>query len=158
MAADEELPKLLSRFATSAERLNKASDAVNLILAKVEKRLAERNAGVEYWLRHALNSSDAEGSTRGETSWTAKVLGFAKVNGTWCLAAKPVRYVSGFFEGDTSCPYQNEYKAGEPIPLLKAPRDIRISALSLLPNLVQEMTEAAEACVKTIDEAKQFAQ
>ena len=44
--------------------------------------------------------------------------------------------VEGFFEGDTSCPYRNEYSSGDRTPLLRASRAVRIEALKHLPELL----------------------
>jgi hypothetical protein len=149
-------PSLLAKLDENAARLNAASDSLNLILTTVEQRLAQANVGVEVWLRQALASTEAEGSTGGETTWTAQFLGFAKVNGQWTLAIKSTRFVSGFFEGDTSCPYRNGYKDGEPIRLAKASRELRIQALEHVPALIELLSQEANRCIETIDNAKRL--
>jgi hypothetical protein len=151
--AEADLSQSLAVFESAAQRLNQASDSLNDILSTMEKRLATANAGIEAWGGRALTSSDAEGSVRGQTEWVEQRLGFAKLNGKWCLAVKGLRIVTGFFEGDTSMPYQNEYVADEPSPLLNAARDVRIAALRELPNLIAALTDRARAAAETIDEA-----
>jgi len=143
----------LSELERKAQRLNQASDSLNLILSQVEERLVHANVGVEVWLRKALASTDSEGSTHGETTWSSQFLGFAKLNGRWCLAIKPTRFASGFFEGDTNSPYQNEYSDGAPIPLSKASRDLRIAAVEVLPDLINLLAEETDRCVRTIERA-----
>jgi hypothetical protein len=155
--AEASLATLISKFTDTAGRLNTASDSVNSVLRTVEDRLVQANGGVEAWLRSALTSTDAEGSTRGETVWISTFLGFAKLDSEWGLAVKLIRFVSGFFEGDTSCPYQNEYKAGEPVRLLKSSREIRIAALEKLPELIELLTAEADRCISTIEHAKTLA-
>jgi hypothetical protein len=152
--AEANLSNLLSGLTSAAERLNRASDSVNAVISTVEAQLVTANVGIEVWLWEALGSTDAVEPTRGEMSWIAQLLGFAKVNGNWCLAVKSTRFVSGFFEGDTSCPYQNEYLEASPSPLLQAPRAIRIAALDHLPKLVELLTAEATRYTESIERAR----
>lgn len=148
----------LARFAESAGRLNQASNGLNSILKRIEKTLVDANAGVEAWLDLPLFSSDSEGSAHGPSKWTVELLGFAKVDGNWCLATKTVRHETGYFEGDLDSPYHDVHTVGEITALTQASRDLRIAALGSLPALVQQMTNAAEARIKTIAESKQLFQ
>lgn len=154
---DPEFSALLSQFTETAGRLNSASDSLNSILSTIEKRLVEANVGVETWLSSDLVQSDSEGSSGGETTWTSQVLGFAKIEGEWGLAVKPVKHVSGFFQGDDNCPYGMRYKDGEPVRLLKASREIRIKALEAAPQLIKQLTEEADRYIQTIEQAKSLA-
>lgn len=147
-----EIAAVMAEFSKVAAQLNQESDAVNSILASVERQLIDANVGIEVWLR-ALDSTDPE-QLRGERVWVAQILGFAKIQNEWCLAVKPMRYATGFFEGDTSCPYQEEHSAGEPLRLLSASRDLRIKALRHLPELIAKLSEEAQAYIDTINDAK----
>src|SRR5690348_16033668 len=100
-----DLSATLSRLSGTASRLNEASNSVNKILTDVEHRLIQANVGLEVWLDQAISSSDPW-RVSGEKRWKSQFLGFAKVNGAWCLALKPVEFSTGFFEGDESCPYE----------------------------------------------------
>ena len=73
-------------------------------------------------------------------------MGFSRINGNWVLAIKSIRHVSGFYQGDTDCPFTNEYVDNDPEPLLETSRELRLTALKVLPeflsgynNLVQEI-------------------
>lgn len=154
--APKDVTSLLRTFSNAANRLNAESDSANAIISAIERQLVQANVGIEVWLRRALLSTDAEGSTGGETVHTTNWLGFAKVDGEWCLATKPMRFVSGFFQGDTSCPYQNEYAAGDHIRLLRSSRQLRVAALDALPDLIELLTEEAERYTQTINDAKQL--
>jgi hypothetical protein len=63
-------------------------------------------------------------------------IGFAKVDDKWQLAARCREAV---------------------VPLLQAPRELRIRSLDHWLNLVREMKQQAEARIKTIQEAKRSA-
>ena len=149
---------LLRTFSQAADRLNAESDSANATISAIEQQLIEASVGIEVWLRRALLSNDAQGSTRGETIQTTNWLGFAKVDGEWCLATKPMRFVSGFFQGDESCPYQNEYADGDPVRLLRSSRQLRVAALEVLPDLIELLTEEAERYTHTIKDAKHLVQ
>jgi hypothetical protein len=152
----KDIPSLLRGFSRAATRLNAESDSANATLSAIEEELVEANVGIEVWLRRGLLSTDAERSTAGETIQTAHWLGFAKVEGEWCLAIKLMRFVSGFFEGDSSCPYQDEFGAGDPVRLLRSSRQLRIAALEVLPELIELLTAEAQRCAQTITDAKQL--
>ena len=109
------------------------------------------NVGVEVWLQRSLIQTDAVDSTPpGEAVWIAQRLGYANVNGKWGLAVKAMRIHSGCFEGDTSCPYENEYVQNEPIPLAQASREARLAALQRLPDLIEALEDKAKEALKTI--------
>ena len=111
--AGNDVSSALRRFTDAANRLNTESDSVNETLAGIEAQLVDANVGLEVWLRQPLTSTDPTGDAY-DRSWTATRLGFAKIGGEWCLAVKPTRFDAGFFEGDSACPYEEEYADGEP--------------------------------------------
>ncbi len=79
------------------------------------------------------------------------MLGFSRVNGKWCLSVKPIRWVDGFFENDTSAPFRNRYSGGEVVPLLQASRDLRLQAIQVMPKFMQEFTEYIEKASDLIE-------
>src|SRR2546425_8611125 len=139
------LASRLASLEATAAQLNRASDSINGIINAVEKQLSAANVGLEVWLRPPLTQTDAQGFTglERETVWTEDRLGYAKVNGKWCIAVKDVRVHTGRFEGDTSCPYTNECVDGMPIPLTQASRETRIAALDRLPDLIEALEAQA---------------
>ena len=155
--AEADFSTILARFTKTARQLNDASTTLNSILQKVEKSVVDANAGVEVWLEQpSLASSDATGSAYGHSSWTEDLLGFAKVDGAWCLAIKTVMHETGYYEGDMDSPYHNQHVTGEAMPLAQASRDLRIEAVRLIPALLDRMTEAAQSRIRTIEDAKRL--
>jgi hypothetical protein len=138
-----------------AERLNKVSDEANRKLAAIEKRLVDLNIGLEYWHERPVHRDDSVGTfSRDDTrEQLVQLLGFARVDGTWCLALKPIRLVNGFFEGDTSAPFQNRYSGGKVVPLLQASRDLRIVSLDAMPHFLTEFNEHIQSAAEVIEKA-----
>lgn len=149
--AESQVVSRLSELKQRAERLNSATDATNALIASVEKQVVDTNIGIEVWLPIALAASDETGSPRGETSQVVERLGYAKVSGAWCFATKKIQVTSGFFEGDTSCPYTSEHLIAEPEALRKASRDVRLRALELIPTLLERLTERADESLRVIE-------
>jgi hypothetical protein len=145
----------LAQFLQTTERLNEASQNLNAILKRVEKSIVDANCGIEVWLEQPLSTTDSTGSPS-RSMWNADVLGFAKLEGTWCLAIKTLRHETGFFEGDPDCPYHEVHAVGDVMPLTQASRDLRIEALRLLPALIDQLTVVANDRIKTISEAKRL--
>ena len=149
------LNSIFSSLESQAAELNSASDTANQALADAEKRLVALNIGMEIWCPRPLECAEAEGGTGPYETIVEVVnlLGFARAEGKWCLAVKQVRRVSGFFEGDTNCPYTNEFLETPPAPLLKQSRSLRISALEALPEFLAQITEHVQSKVQEISVA-----
>ena len=137
------LNSLFSSLESQANQLNSVAESANQALEAAQTRLVNLNIGVEIWHSKPLDRSDLDGSTNpNDTSIEVlSLLGFSKVDGKWCLALKKVRHESGFFEGDMSCPYTNEYLESPPVPLLNQSRNLRLSALNMLPKFLEEISE-----------------
>jgi hypothetical protein len=140
-------------LAAQAERLNKLSDEANKKLAEVEKNLVGLNLGIEFWYSQPIHRDDAVGTfSRDDTSEKlVQVLGFARVDDKWCLAVKPIKLVDGFFEGDTSAPFQNRYSGGKVVALLQASRDMRLASLSHMPEFLKEFSEYVQKASDIIE-------
>jgi hypothetical protein len=152
--ASQELASRLAALDATAQELNQASNSINATLNAIEKVLGGINVGLEIWLSAPLTRTDAEGSMTTDSVWIEQRLGYARINGKWCLAVKRLRFHSGFFEGDRSCPFQNEFRDGPEIPLAQASREARIEALGMLSELVALLDSAAKAKLAKIKESE----
>ena len=153
-------PKLttaMGRLTKAAAQLNKESDALNATLRSVETQIVESQVGLEVWMEKCLSSQEEE-RRGGENGWTSQFLGFARVDDDWCLAIKTRRYETGFFQGDTSAPYQDQSAVGKPVRLDQSARQLRIAALTQLPDLLEAIAEEAAASAEIINEAKALAE
>lgn len=134
---------LFSSLETQANQLNSVAESANNALEAAQNRLVNLNIGIEHWHPIPLDRSDQTGSTEAhDTSIEIRfLLGFAKVDGKWCLAVKKVRHESGFFEGDMGCPYTNEYLETPAVPLLSQSRNLRLTALNMLPEFLEQLSD-----------------
>lgn len=149
------LDDLFFSLESSAADLHDASDLGNQALADAEKRLIAANIGFEVWYSSPLERSDAEGYSGADATRTEIVdlLGFAQAEDKWCLATKRVKLVSGFFEGDTGCPYTDSFLESPPVPLLKQSRNLRIKAVAALPMFLEELTRAIQDMTQNLSQA-----
>jgi hypothetical protein len=155
--ADPDFTGVLSALDVQAQRLKQASDVVNTLIAAVEKRLIDANIGLEFWASDALDCTDAVGDFGPHDTRTvvAMYLGFAHVDNKWCLAVKAMREVRGFYEGEMGCPYTEVYAAGDPTPLSRATRALRIEAVRRMPDFLQGLTNYVSGAVADIENAVQ---
>lgn len=144
---------LFPSLEAKAARLNEASDNANKVLSGIEKRLIDMNIGIEVWDSEPLDIAIPEGDLgpNKTSSQIVQVLGFARAEGKWCLAVKPIRLVDGFFQGDMDSPFQNRYGAGPPTPLLQAARALRIAALRKMPKFIAALDEHVAETVNEIE-------
>lgn len=158
--AEAKIHARLVSLEQTAQSLNRVSNSINTILAAVEKKLVESNVGLEVWLNRVLGSTMSKARVDqnfGRVDYSLqRELGFAKLNGTWCLTVRGVRTNDTFFEGDPKCPIHYEEVVEEPIPLMQASRQERIAALSLLPDLLEAIENEATRAIQTIEEATKF--
>ena len=146
------LNSLFSSLETQANQLNSVAESANQALEAAQNRLVNLNIGFEFWHPKPLERSDLTGSTKAHDTSTEilSLLGFAKVEGKWCLALKKVRHESGFFEGDMNSPYTNEYLETQPVPLLSQSRNLRLAALNLLPEFLEQLSEQVSNLLKDL--------
>jgi hypothetical protein len=150
------LPPGLEDFLKTAKQLNQASDAVNASLKTVEELLNASNVGVTFWFdAKPLSQSDTTGDLHPNalSEYFTDVLGYARVDGKWCFAAKRLRYVMGYYEGEVRMPFTNVYAAGEPQALLRASRELRLAALRTMPEFLEAFRETIAQTVGQIEAA-----
>lgn len=156
-SGEPKLADALGRLTAAAAQLNSESDTLNATIRSVEDQIVDSQIGLEVWLDRCVASE--EGEAHGDTStWTSQFIGFARLDGDWCLAVKTRRFETGFFEGDTSCPYTNQSAVGKPIPLSQASRQLRIAALTQLPDLLEALASEATASTEVIKKARALAE
>jgi hypothetical protein len=155
MTTEVGIQSLFPSLEAKAARLHTASDSANELLSRIESRLVQLNLGVEVWFSRPIDSTDQEGDIgpKETSSYVVQFLGFAKADGKWSLALKPMRAVSGFFQGDMDCPFVNHYADGPVTPLLKASRALRISAMAVMPEFLVELEKRVDELVDSLDGA-----
>jgi hypothetical protein len=150
MSVTDPAPNPLAKLLENAKQLNEASNEVNRELKKLEDTLNAAKVGLTFWFESKpLHQSDTTGDLS-SSEYTSVVLGYTRIGGNWCLAVKRLREVSGFFEGDTSCPFTNVFMDVEPEALLKTSRDLRLKALQLMPEFLTALNEHIESNIGAI--------
>jgi len=140
---DVNLEDIFPALEAQATRLNEASAFANKTLAETEKRVVALNIGFEIWLDEPIFVGEPVGGVGPfETSTTPlKALGLARIDGKWVFAVKPMKYVDGFYDGDTGSPFRNQFVDGDAIPVLSASRAMRIAALQALPKFLDKLRQ-----------------
>lgn len=155
----------MTRLAKAAERLNRLSDRLNESLETFEDHLGKLGIGIVYWygggetnIEEYLVDADDRAETLLEDGRTTVdgilgwLLGYTKIDGQWRVAAKRVHLIEDRenFGGYTL------YRSHPPIPLVKAPRSVRLKAARELEGLVLALSTQLENYGDTIESAHVF--
>jgi hypothetical protein len=123
------------RLAASAEVLSSKSDTFSQQVAVLDLALQKLNVGVIAWERIRGWEEPDGGSYWGED------VGYAKVGGRWGIA---IRERSGHNNADVhDC---------EEWLFADAPRELRISAIDKIPDLLDKLVKYADKTARKIDE------
>lgn len=158
----------LAALHAATERLNAKSDSLNEIIEQLEDRLRQSGSGVSVWLDsragymelsgfRRANDDEASGSRATRLTATCWLLGYCKTgkggDHRWRIAAKRVRVEivdpAGYDRDD-----DDVVDLDEPIPLLKAPRGVRVEAAEHLENLVGALVAKANVLEAAVDKAR----
>ncbi len=150
--------KTLDTLAETAAKLNSKTDELNQVISDVEHELQDAGLGMTLWLAHLLDASATERRYRpddDEQRWPISVtqgwqLGFAKIDGQWRLSARYVR-------SEETADSVDAFEERQPVPLLKAPRLVRVEAAPLLETLVTVLTKRMNVYIRGIEQAKALA-
>ena len=145
----------LSQLSSLAQALNQETDSYTKSLIELQKRLNKFNLGIEVWVG-LLESGQAGTPNQGTYSQT--LLGYAKVDKGWGLAIKEKRIERVFVDGDSSCPYENDYDEGPAKLLLECSRELRILAAGRMERLLEALITAANDVIPTLRKARELAQ
>lgn len=115
------------RLSVVASDLNKVSDELGKSVAELDAALKKLNLGITAWID--IHSND---DPQTATHWSEE-LGYAKVAGKWGIALRTI-------SGDYNWPDQDDVE----IWLFNdAPRALRLSAIGLIPALLEELSVQA---------------
>jgi len=153
----KDITAAFERLAPLAARLNEESDTLNDLIEEVEAKIRKLNVGLTVWLERPLARVDEPPTNGqwGELQHHSEVqLGVAKIRGRWKLVIRRQHVELGLYQGDPDCPWTKRYDIGELEPLLEAPRDYRVEAVRVLPELLAQLADRAESAVRTIRRAQ----
>jgi hypothetical protein len=123
------------RLAASADLLGSKTDVFTKQVAAIDAALQKLNLGVIAWERIRGDEDDNSGNY-----WSEDV-GYAKIGGRWGVA---IRERSGNHHSDIhEC---DEWLFAD------APRELRISAIDQIPDLLDKLAKYADKTTRKIDE------
>jgi hypothetical protein len=152
MSQEVDLSSVLSTIESSSKHLNSVSNNSNAVLRNIEKRLTGANIGLEvWWDKKTLDHIGSTDLRHDETAcWRTQQLGFTRIGGDWCLAVRTMRNGAYYFEGDENV---RQAVDGEPTALLRAPRNIRLEALRLMPEFLVFLQKVIEETAGNLETA-----
>ena len=146
----------LAELSSVAQELNVRSNRLNNYIEQVNKALAKANVGIEYYSpRPLVTTGRRKGDGDVQPDYEQETfLGFDKIEDEWQLALKEV-YTEYRYDHDAreEVPVTDETNT----PLTDASRDLRLSAIEELDDLVEELTAAARRKLKVIERAEKLA-
>jgi hypothetical protein len=160
----------LSELSKLSKQLNEDSKRVNDLITQANNALESMNLGVETWLKQMLwrgeyfapvpdwapvqgsyadnLGSDEDTGTATARNFKAVQLGYAKTENGYQVA---VRSVTIEEYGESA---ERIVNPGDPQPLIKASRNLRIDALALLPQLTDAIKDRVQGLLSNIEKAK----
>ena len=147
----------ISELSDLAAELNQESDSLNeTVIASTNAKLAKLGLGVEAWVGNIEEGDPYFREDDENERWplhTETWLGYYRFDRGWELAIKMVvRQQTGSLTGDNP---EETVSASTPLPLLNAPRDVRVKATELIPQLLDAIRDNAQELLKSIKKAKQ---
>lgn len=129
----ERMSDAFSKLAESAQSINETAGELAKPVASLQRSLQQLNLGVACWQK-ILGGSD-----EGDNYWSNDV-GYARVNGTWCIA---LRTVAGHLQ-------HPDAEDVDMWPFNEAPLHLRVKAVEKLPDLIESLVEATNAANKRL--------
>jgi hypothetical protein len=150
----------INELSDLSRKLNQKSDALNATISSINQKLAKLNFGVEAWVEDFpiecddFSTTTFDGEPK-EPEASAILLGYCYVEDGWQLAVKDVTL--HLRSGDFGHTYNEATDSMRPRPLLKASRELRFKAASVIPALLDEIKAAAAVLLNGIEKAEKAA-
>lgn len=161
-ALEESVVDTINELSDLSIELNQQSDKLSSIISSVNSKLGKLNLGIEVWLER--NPLEAEGyrdthddeGHRIDRYREVTLLGYCKVEDEWQLAVKAAIFQTetGRWGGE----YEETVNPVSPTSLLKASRNLRSKAMSLLPELLDILKARAVSLLQGIEKAEEAAE
>jgi hypothetical protein len=139
----------LYRLGHAAERLNRGTDELNMLLARIDDALGRLNVGMDYTHARPLHEDTSVGAD-GKRVISMGYLAFARHKGRFRLLYKNVKILESRRDSASELP-------GTVLPLLEAPRTIRHRAVDLLPDLVGGLSERVDEYLGQLERRREVA-
>lgn len=133
-----------------SKSLNEDSNKLTKILGQINSKLNALNLGVEVWLDDQLYEDRLPRDEYGTGMTASGYLGYGKLGDSWGLLVKQTREKE-LGDGERSLESE-DYKF-----LLESSRELRLSAVDLIPDLIAELQSEAEETRSAVSKAKELA-
>lgn len=138
---------VISRIKQQAQVLNAKTDEVNAMIERIEGALRESSAGVEFWWHGGHG-----GRVLGERTYQDEghrwkdgyILGYSRIGDEWCLA---VQLLTGVLDENT----WDEVADGDPVPLKRSARRVRMEALGYLKEFLEALSSAIDEMIEAVN-------
>jgi len=153
-SGDQKIAKIQSHFQTlsaEAKLLNQASDELTNVVGILDDTLGKLNLGLSVWVlittwTDDIDISPSAGITVSPVNRYSKdEIGYSKVSGKWGIALRRVN-------GDDM---SGDEEVEGPWLFHDAPRQLRLSSVDKIPELVQKLSEEASDAAKKIQKKAQ---
>jgi hypothetical protein len=144
-----------------ASALNKETDELNATIERLEQQLADAKIGVAVWLNVVLEADERlddpeivngrEVQMKFCTGWD---LGYCKIGDSWRIATKQSQATGVADAARTELPWLD---TTSPMPLVSAPRVVRVAAADHLESLLSALSHRMQRFVESIQRAKKLA-
>ncbi len=163
----------LKDLSSLSQRLKVATDELNVALQAIQDKLNALGIGVEVWLdntKHWLGdpivtSRSELGDGKGTLHRSLRIheLGYARLADGWALVTRDREYDEvGFLDDNGNVRAWELCEAvhppGDPKPLLRASRAVRMHAVKQIPQLIAAIHDSANEVVKAVEQARQIAE
>ena len=146
-----------------AHRLNAATNKLDDALRTIQDRFNALGLGVEVWLPDPLDRSAwrdvvdprTEEST-GAREYDAWELGYARSGDAWALLVRTRRYLDLDPRDPNTAVEAFEDGCGF-IPLVRAPRRLRLAAMNHIPKLIAAIRAEAESSIAAVEQVQKIA-
>lgn len=137
-SSDSNVEKAQTHFqelSSSASSLNAASDELTRVVSVLEEALSKLNIGLTVWVTFRSRAVHPP-------EYDMDQIGYSKINGKWGIA---IRHVWGDVQID---------EHGEDAPDLfnNAPREMRLSSVDKIPELIEELGKQALETTKRVEQ------
>ena len=133
-----------------SKTLNEDSNELTKILGEINSKLNALNLGVEVWLDNQLYEDRLPRDEYGPGMTASGYLGYGKFGDSWGLLVRQTREKE---RGDGELSLESEnYRF-----LLESSREVRLSAVDLIPDLITELESEAEETRTAVSKAKELA-
>jgi hypothetical protein len=145
-----------------ARKLNDRSNAFQAVLKTINEKLNELNIGLEVWTEEpfclgsrSIDYTEERAEVAFQDGWD---IGYTKIGDKWVVAARELTLTQPVVRGTTERSNWTISSTGDPVPLLSAPRQVRIEAAGEISRLIDFIKTSAERAIKQIEKAEKLAE